>query len=48
MLASDFVQAETAPDLNRDVDKITTWATNWKVTVNASKFKDFLFSNKWH
>ena len=32
--------------LNRDLIKITDWATKWKVTFNAGKSKDIIFSKK--
>ena len=39
--------SETAEILNRDLQKISTWASKWKVTFNASKTKDIIFSNKY-
>ena len=36
----------TTAALNRDLHKIATWAQTWKVTFNASKSKDIIFSNK--
>ena len=38
--------AETAEILNRDLQKISSWATRWKVKFNASKTKNIIFSNK--
>ena len=35
----------TAAPINRDLDKISIWAAEWKVTLNASKSKDVIFSN---
>ena len=35
----------TAAPINRDLDKISIWAAEWKVTFNASKSKDVIFSN---
>ena len=32
--------------LNRDLNKISIWAARWKVTFNALKSKDLIFSNK--
>ena len=37
---------ETAAQLNRDLVKISEWATKWKVCFNAKKSKDIIFSNK--
>ena len=36
----------TTAALNRDLAKISEWATIWKVTFNASKSKEMIFSNK--
>ena len=38
--------SETAKILNRDLEKISIWASKWKVQFNASKTKDIIFSNK--
>ena len=46
LLASGKDPAETAAMLNRDLIKITEWASKWKVTFNAGKSKDVIFSNK--
>ena len=46
LLASGSDPAETAAILNRDIEKITSWATKWKVIFNAGKSKDMIFSNK--
>ena len=35
----------TAAAINRDLEKISIWAAKWKVTFNASKSKDMIFSN---
>ena len=35
---------ETTNILNRDLAKIYIWALTWKVTFNASKSKDIIFS----
>ena len=32
--------------INRDLQKIETWSTKLKVTFNADKSKDIIFSNK--
>ena len=46
LLASGSDPAETSAQaqLNRDLNRISSWAENWKVTVNASKSKDMIFS----
>ena len=46
LLASGTDPAQTAAQLNRDLAKISSWATKWKVTFNGSKSKDMIFSNK--
>lgn len=46
LMASGSDPAETAAQLNRDLEKIAQWATRWKVTFNAKKSKDIIFSNK--
>ena len=46
LFASAVDPAETAAILNRDLIKIATWADKWKVTFNAKKSKDIIFSNK--
>ena len=38
--------AETAIILNRDLDRLNTWANKWKVFFNPSKSKDLIFSEK--
>ena len=38
--------AETVDILNRDLQKISSWATKWKVKFNSSKTKNIIFSNK--
>ena len=38
--------AQTTEILNRDLQKIARWAKEWKVTFNASKTKNVIFSNK--
>ena len=37
---------ETSNLLNRDLKKVSAWATKWKVTFNAGKTKDLIFSKK--
>ena len=46
LLASGSDPAETADQLNRDLNRISIWAQMWKVTFNAGKSKDIIFSNK--
>ena len=46
LMASGADPAQTAAQLNRDLAKIEDWALKWKVTFNASKSKDIIFSNK--
>ena len=36
----------TTEKLNRDLQKISDWSNIWKVTFNASKTKDMIFSKK--
>ena len=45
-MASETDPTETAEQLNRDLIKISQWATKWKVIFNAKKSKDMIFSNK--
>ena len=47
LLASGSDPAETLAKLNRDLNRISSWAENWKVTFNASKSKDMIFSKKY-
>ena len=37
---------ETAKQLNRDLEKIQKWGDKWKVTFNAKKTKEMIFSSK--
>ena len=46
LFATGSDPAETAEILNRDLAKIANWANRWKVTFNAAKSKDIIFSNK--
>ena len=46
LFATGSDPAETVAILNRDLEKISVWAAKWKVTFNASKSKDIIFSNK--
>ena len=45
LMATGSDPAETAKQLNRDLEKISQWATKWKVIFNAKKSKDIIFSN---
>ena len=47
LLATGLDPNETAEKLNRDLVKISCWAQKWKVTFNAGKSKDVIFSNKF-
>ena len=47
LFAAGSDPAETAEKLNRDLIKISDWAERWKVTFNAKKSKDIIFSNKY-
>ena len=46
LMASGTDPAETAEMLNRDLKKISLWASKWKVTFNAKKSKEMIFSNR--
>ena len=46
LLASGSDPSETAEQLNRDLDRIANWAKKWKVTFNAGKSKDIIYSGK--
>ena len=46
LMATGSDPAETAQQLNRDLQRISTWATKWKVLFNAKKSKDVIFSKK--
>ena len=46
LLAHGSDPAETTSQLNRDLTKIAEWAAKWKVTFNAGKSKDMIFTNK--
>ena len=47
LMASGSDPSETSEKLNRDLEKIASWASKWKVTFNAKKSKDIIFSNKY-
>ena len=38
--------AQTTEILNRDLQRISDWATKWKVKFNTTKTKSIIFSNK--
>ena len=44
LIATGSSTYETTNILNRDLFKISNWAHTWKVTFNASKSKDMIFS----
>ena len=46
MFASGNDPAETSAMLNRDLLRISSWATRWKVSFNPGKTKQMIFSNK--
>ena len=46
LFASGNDRSETAKILNRDLEKISTWADKWKVKFNAEKSSEIIFSNK--
>ena len=46
LFATGSDPSETAEILNRDLEKISSWATKWKVQFNATKTKDIIFSDK--
>ena len=46
LLASGTDPAETVQQLNRDLERISSWADRWKITLNAGKTKDIIFTNK--
>ena len=47
LLASGSDPAETSAQLNRDLNRISSWADNWKVTFNATKSKDIIFAKQY-
>ena len=47
LLASGNDPTETAEILNRDLNRISVWAKKWKVSFNAKKSKDMIFSKKF-
>ena len=47
ILASGHDPAESATQLNSDLQKISDWAKTWKVQFNTNKSKDIIFSKKY-
>merc|ERR1711888_72952 len=45
-MAKGSDSAMTALQLNRDLEKINSWALRWKVSFNPKKTKDIIFSKK--
>ena len=45
-LLSTGTQEQAALMLNRDLIKISAWATKWKITFNAEKTKEIIFAKK--
>ena len=46
LFATGTDPVQTAEILNRDLEKISNWATKWKVIFNAKKTKEMIFSDK--
>ena len=47
LFATGSDPVETVNQLNRDLEKIYSWSKKWKVTFNAKKSKDLIFSKKY-
>ena len=47
LFATGSDPAETVSQLNRDLKRISSWAKQWKVSFNAKKSKDVIFSKKY-
>ena len=47
LFASGTDPVITAEQLNRDLQQISNWSKKWKVSFNAKKSKDIIFSNKY-
>ena len=47
LVATGSDPTETVAQLNRDLEKIYSWAKMWKVSFNAKKSKDVIFSRKY-
>ena len=39
-------ERETAADLNRDLERVSQWAWQWKMQFNAEKTEEVIFSTK--
>ena len=48
LMISDPDPQKTVEILNRDLGRISTWASKWKIQFNASKTKSLLFSKKYN
>ena len=46
LFASGSDPVITAEILNRDLQQISNWSKKWKVSFNAKKSKEIIFSNK--
>ena len=46
ILATGRNSNETSAQLGRDLNKIKEWALKWKISFNATKTKDMIFTNK--
>ena len=46
LIATGSDTIETVNLLNRDLEKVSAWAKKWKVTFNAGKTKDLIFTKK--
>ena len=46
ILATGDNPAETTAIINRDLEKVAVWAKKWKVTFNAAKSRDIIFTKK--
>ena len=47
LFAAGSDPAETAAQLNRDLERIYNWSVKWKVKFNSNKSKDIIFSKKY-
>ena len=48
LIATAQDTSDTVDILNRDLKKVSHWAKKWKVTFNAGKTKDLIFSKSTH
>ena len=46
LIVSSDDPAQSTVMLNRDLEKIKVWAAKWKITFNADKSRDIIFSKK--